>query len=113
MKSLAPIHLRALLRMADTWGDKAFREAALRAQSFRRFDAYAVRRILEQAHPLPLAEPEPGLSAAARVLLRLGDVDQGSLDDYAHLDRAAPKRNEPERAAPVQAAPEGSDGGTP
>lgn len=103
MKSLAPIHLRALLRMADTWGDKAFREAALRAQSFRRFDAYAVRRILEQAHPLPLAEPEPGLSAAARVLLRLGDVDQGSLDDYAHLDQAAPKRTESE----------GSDGGTP
>lgn len=86
MKSLAHVHLRALWRFADRWGDEPFAEAAARAQAYRRFDAQAVRRILEREHPLPDEEPEAPLTAAARVLLALGNVEEGSLDDYAHLD---------------------------
>ncbi len=86
MKSLAHVHLRALWRLADRYGDEAFADAARRAQSYRRFDAQAIRRILEHEHPLPPEEPEAPLTAAARVLMKLGNVDGGSLDDYAHLD---------------------------
>ncbi len=86
MKSLAHVHLRALWRLADRYGDKAFAEVAARAQAYRRFDAQTVRRILERDHPLPDEEPEAPLTAAARVLMALGNVDGGSLDDYAHLD---------------------------
>ena len=88
MKSLAHIHLRALWRLADRYGEKNFLEAATRAQVFRRFDAQAVRRILERDHPCVEEEvpQQAPLTAAARVLVELGDVDSGSLDDYAHLD---------------------------
>lgn len=86
MKSLAHVHLRALWRLADRYGDDAFAEAAARAQRYRRYDAQAVRRILEREHPLPDEETQAPLTAAARVLVQLGDVDGGSLDDYAHLD---------------------------
>ena len=88
MKSLAHVHLRALWRLADRYGDEPFAEAATRAQHYRRFDAHAVRRILDREHPLPDEQPEAPLTAAARVLVELGDVDGGSLDDYAHLDDA-------------------------
>jgi transposase len=86
MKSLTHVHLRALWRLADRYGDEPFAKAAARAQAYRRFDAQAVRRILEHEHPLPDEEPEAPLTATARVLLTLGNVDGGSLDDYAHLD---------------------------
>jgi len=87
MKGLAHVHLRALWRLADRYSEPHFLEAATRAQQYHRFDANAVRRILEREHPLP-DEPEPAtaLTAAARVLTELGDVDGGSLDDYGHLD---------------------------
>jgi transposase len=89
MKSLSHIHLRALWRLADRWGDEAFVAAASQAQRYRRFNAEAVRRILERQYPLP-DEPEPinPLTATARVLVEIGDVDCGSLDDYAELDGA-------------------------
>jgi transposase len=88
MKGLAHIHMRALWRLADRYGDKDFLSVAERVQDFRRFDAQAVKRILEREHPiadehLPLHSP---LTAAARVIASLSDVDSGSLDDYAHLD---------------------------
>jgi len=87
MKSLSHVHLRALWRLADRYGVEAFLDAAARAQAGRRFNANAVRRILERDHPLA-DEPEPPspLTAAARVLVELGDVDSGSLSDYAELD---------------------------
>jgi transposase len=89
MKSLSHIHLRALWRLADRWGDEAFVTAASQAQRYRRFNAEAVRRILERQFPLPdEAEPLNPLTAAARVLVEIGDVDSGSLDDYAELDGA-------------------------
>jgi hypothetical protein len=87
MKSLSHVHLRALWRLADRYGDGAFLDAASRAQAVRRTSAEAVRRILERDHPLA-GDPEPPspLTSAARVLVELGDVDSGSLDDYAELD---------------------------
>lgn len=90
MKGLAYVHLSALWRLADRYEEAHFLEAATRAQAYHRFDANAVRRILEREHPMP-EEPEPTtpLTAAARVLAELGDVDGGSLDDYGHLDTGA------------------------
>jgi transposase len=90
MKSLAHVHLRTLWRLADLYGEEAFLGAATRAQDFRRFNAEAVRRILEQAHPLPENPPEiVPLDAATRALTILGEVDSGSLANYDHLDTTA------------------------
>ena len=88
MKGLAHIHLRTLWRLADRYGDEHFLMVAERVQDFHRFDALAVKRILEREFPttddhLPRHSP---LTAAARVIASLSDVDSGSLDDYAHLD---------------------------
>jgi transposase len=88
MKGLAHIHLRTLWRLADRYGEDTFLKVAERVQSFHRFDAVAVRRILERDFPIP-DEHIPintPLTAAARVLASLSEVDSGSLDDYAHLD---------------------------
>lgn len=83
MKALAPIHFRALLRLAERYDEASFLKAATRAQEFRRFDAKAVERILESQGAVPLDEPGPlgGLGAAL-----LADVDSGSLDTFAALD---------------------------
>lgn len=97
MKSLSHVHIRALLVLADRYGDEPFLTAAQQAQSLKRFDSHAVRRLLEVAFPLLPEEPIPPVGAAARALAELGDVDSGSLDDYAHLDQdqgADEKENE-------------------
>jgi len=86
MKSLAHVHLRALVVLAQSYGDALFLAAATRAQDARRFDSHAVRRMLERDGPPPADEPVPPMGAAARALAALGDVDPGSLDDYAELD---------------------------
>lgn len=100
MKGLSHIHLRALWRLADRYGEEAFIKAATRVQTFRRFDAQAVRRILERDHPLVDEEPiETPLTSSARVLLELGDVDPGSLDDYAHLDHQMSQDSEPQQSS--------------
>ena len=84
MKSLAPVHLRALLRLADRYDQCDFIAAATKAQNFKCFDAHAVERILERdygpGHEDPIA-PLGGLGP-----LLVGDVDPGNLDAYAHLD---------------------------
>jgi len=90
MKSLAHVHLRALWRLVERYGDEVFLDVAARVQAFRRFDSQAVKRILEREHPLPPEEPRTALCAESRVLMELGDVDPGSLDDYAHLDTQTP-----------------------
>ena len=91
MKSLAPIHLRALLRLCDRFGEEAFLVAARRAQEFRRFDALAVERILERSHPGTAAEVEAAASLtplSGHGPAALGEVDPGSLDSLAQLDTA-------------------------
>ena len=98
MKGLAHIHLRALWRLADRYGDDTFLKVAERVQTFRRFDAHAIRRILERDFPLAdEADAETPLTAAARVLASLSDVDPGALDDYAHLDNQTDPNNTDEK----------------
>lgn len=88
MKTLAGIHFRALLRLVDRWGEEAFVAAATRVQEYGRFDATAVRRVLEHEHPLPAGDLDlPPLGNAAVTVL-LGEVEPPSLDDYSYLDTA-------------------------
>lgn len=84
MKTLAPVHIRKLLRLAERFGQAAFLDAARRAQEFRRFDANAIARILEDEHPDSAEEPTAPLTGNGAVAI--GEVDQGSLDGYGHLD---------------------------
>ncbi len=86
MKGLAHIHLRALLRLAETYGEEDFLEAARKAQEHHAFNAHVVRRILEKDHPLPPQEPFLPPGAGAKAAMILGEVDSGSLEDYAELD---------------------------
>jgi transposase len=104
MKALAPIHLRALWRLADSYGEQAFLQAAQRALEYRRFNAEAVRRILECEHPLPDPPPVTPMSPAARTLAQLSEVEPPSLESFAHLDQATPTQEstppQPERKDP-------------
>lgn len=88
MKRLAHIHLRELWRLAEHYGEPAFLAAATRAQEHRACSAHVVRRILEQSGAMPADEPIPPLTASARAVALLGDIDSGSLDDYAQLEDA-------------------------
>ena len=84
MKSLAPIHIRALLRLADRYGHDAFVQAAGLAQDYRRYDSHAVQRILENKHGegnVPVVLPLKGAGPAM-----LGEVEPGDLDTYGYLD---------------------------
>jgi hypothetical protein len=65
MKQLARVHMTALLALAERYGDGPF---------------------LERDAPPPEEEPIAPVGADARALVLLGDVDSGSLDDYAALD---------------------------
>ncbi|MBT7915455.1 IS21 family transposase [Candidatus Bathyarchaeota archaeon] len=84
MNKLTHIHLRALLRLAESYGEQALLAAATRAQEYRRFDAWAVERILERHYPLLDDAPLAPLGGAGPIVL--GEVEPGSLDDYSHLD---------------------------
>jgi hypothetical protein len=89
MKSLYPIHLRALLRTCDQYGEEAFLLAARRAQDFHRFDALAVERILERAHPATAARAaaaEPIAPTNGKGPAAVGHVDCGTLESFAALD---------------------------
>lgn len=89
MKSLAPVHIRALLRLANHYGDEAFLAAATRAQQYRRFDSKAVGRILEQQHGPAEDPPVAPLGGWGPIIV--GDVEPGSLDAYEHLDAEPPE----------------------
>ena len=90
-KRLAPVHLRTLLRLVDSYGEEAFVAAVTRAQQYRRFDARAVERILERHHPLLDHDPLAPLGGVGPTLI--GDVDAGSLDDYSILDHEPTSTN--------------------
>jgi transposase len=91
MKSLCGIHLRKLLRLCDQYGEEAFLTAARRAQEFRRFDALAVERILQRAHPSAALDSldEPISPISGHGAAAVGEVDCGSLDSFAAIDSAA------------------------
>ncbi len=84
MNRLTPIHIRRLLRLAESYGEQALIAAATRAQEYRRFDAHAVERILERNYPLLDDAPLTPLGGVGPLLL--GEVEPGSLDDYSGLD---------------------------
>jgi len=86
MKTAISFHLRHLLRLSDQYGQTAFLAAATKAQEFRRFDAYAVKRILEQEHPLPDEDLTTTVSPSGVGVLLLGEVEEGDLDSFSHLD---------------------------
>jgi len=83
-KSLANTQVNALLRLLERYGETHFLAAAHRAQEYRRFDAAAIRRILEQDHPLLDEEPLPPSTGLGQRLL--GEVEPGSLDSFGYLD---------------------------
>lgn len=84
MKSLAPIHIRALMRLSERYGEERFLQAATRAQDYRRFDASAVGRILEREHGP--AEPDPVAPMGGAGAALVGDLEPPSLDAYKNLD---------------------------
>lgn len=102
-KTLAPIHIRALIRLADRYAEPDFLAAASRAQEYRRFDALAVERILDRTAPPP-DDPVPPLSGHGPLIL--GEVDPAALDSYAAIDAAAPSNQPMPETSPTTAAPE-------
>ncbi len=98
MTTLTPIHLHALTRVAELYGEAAVREALAVATAYRNFNARAIERILARAHPTVV--PEPALTSAAprpEALGALDDVDPGSPQDYT-LDSMAPTGGSPDGA---------------
>ena len=102
MKSLAGVHLRALLRLVERYGSEAFLAAAEHAQHYRRYDARAVERILQQRHGpgddpdlAPLTGRGPDL---------VNEVEGGALDAYSHLD-GAPTQSPDSSGQPAAPAP--------
>ncbi|HVQ75505.1 MAG TPA: IS21 family transposase [Candidatus Binatia bacterium] len=90
MTTLTPIHLRALIRLADLYGAAAMTAALAHATAYRNFNARAVERILRRAHPTVVPAPLP-LARTLRpdALGALDDVEPGSPQDYT-LDTMAP-----------------------
>ena len=86
MKTAISFHLRHLLRLSDQYGQIAFLAAATKAQEFRRFDAYAGKRLLEQEHSLSDEDPTTTASPTGVGVQLLGDVEEGDLDSFSHLD---------------------------
>ena len=90
MTLLTPIHLRALERLAMLYGEAALRDALAAAAAARNFNARAIERILQRAHPTVVPEPAvPPLAPRPEALAALDDVDPGSPQDYT-LDSMAP-----------------------
>ncbi|OGS10984.1 MAG: hypothetical protein A2285_03840 [Elusimicrobia bacterium RIFOXYA12_FULL_57_11] len=85
MKTIAPIHLRALLRLSDTYGLEAFLAVAHKAQEHKRFDANAVKRILEREYPQAAEDHATPLSGVGPAII--GEVEKATLDEFAHLDQ--------------------------
>src|SRR5439155_19669299 len=98
MPTLTPIHLRALARLTDLYGEAAVRDALAVATTYRNFNARAIERILARAHPTVVPELAVG-SVALRLeaLGALDDVDPGSPQDYT-LDSMPPTGGSPDGA---------------
>ena len=89
LKRLSHIHLRMLWRLAERYGDAAFVAAATRALEHRAFNAQAVRRVLERAGAEPMPEAIVPLTSSGKTAALLGEVEDGSVDDYMQSDGGA------------------------
>ena len=90
MSTLTPIHLRALDALVALYGVDAVHDALAHATAYRNFNARAVERILQRAHPTVV--PEPALSTLSprpEAFGALDDIDSGSPHDYT-LDAMPP-----------------------
>lgn len=86
-KTLVHVHLRRLVALAEQYGDAALLTAALRAHEAGLHTAQSVARILERDFPEVDGHiPAPAAGAEARVTTLLGEVESGTLGDYAALD---------------------------
>jgi transposase len=81
MTTLTPIHLHALDRLANLYGEQPVRDALAVATAYRNFNARAIERILQRAHPTVVLEPAPAV-ARPEALGALDDVEPGSPQDY-------------------------------
>jgi hypothetical protein len=95
-KGLAPVHIRALVRLADSYGEEAFVVACTRAQEFKSFSAKAVERILERTAPPPEPDPIPPLGGFGPTAL--GELEAGSLESYEALDQRTTDKEDPHGA---------------
>lgn len=87
MLSLTPIHLRHIERLVGIYGPDRVQAAISRAQSYRNYNANAVRRILEACHPEVVEEPPPRpLVLGSAALDALDDVEIATPEDY-DIDR--------------------------
>jgi transposase len=90
MTTLTPIHLRAIERGVDLYGQAAVAHALAVAAAYRNFNARAIERILRREHPTVVPEPAlPTLAARPEALGALDDTDPGSPQDYT-LDGMPP-----------------------
>lgn len=83
-KSLLSIHLNALIRMSEQYGDEALNDAGIYALRHKRFSADSIKNILEQRYPErpdQLAQPLNGLGGAI-----VGEVEESDLEEFAILD---------------------------
>jgi hypothetical protein len=98
MTTLTPIHLHALARLADLYGEPAVGDALAVATAYRNFNARAIERILARAHPTVVPEPAVGpATLRPEALGALDDVEPGSPQDYT-LDSMPPTGGAPDGA---------------
>jgi transposase len=96
MTTLTAIHLHALERLATLYGAAALRDALAVATAARNFNARAIERILQRAHPTVVPEPVvPAVTPRPEALGVLDDVEPGSPQDYT-LDSIAPTGGPPD-----------------
>lgn len=94
MNALSHIHLRQVARLVALYGDARVRQAIEHATTYRNFNAEALKRILEAAHPNVVGEPPvTPLTAGPEVLGALDDVEPASPRDYT-LDSMPPTEEE-------------------
>lgn len=98
MTTLTPIHLNQIRRLVDIYGEPSVRAAIERATLYGNFNALALRRILEKAHPniVPPLPIEP-LTAGPAAMGALDDVDPGSPSQYT-MDTMPPTEEPHEQA---------------
>jgi len=83
-KSLSSIHLSALIRLAEQYGDEALNDAGCHAALYKRFSSDSVKSILELRYPEKPEQPALPLNGLGGSIV--GDVEESDLDEFAILD---------------------------